>query len=235
MGASARPNTGNRATESKHATPIDAIQAAETIKGTIKDANGQPLPGVSVSIKGTSQGTQSDANGAFSIQANIGDVLIFSYLGYIKQEVHITGTGALSILLAEDHAQLQEVVVTALGVKRSEKSLTYANQVVGSAALNNVKNDNVMNSLNGRVAGVDISPSSSGVGGSVKVILRGSKSVAGTNGPLYVVDGIPITNTSNGSLWGSSRRPSCSWRAVNKDGASAPISCPAPRRRSRVV
>jgi TonB-linked SusC/RagA family outer membrane protein len=197
MGANAHPNTGSRVTESKHSTPMDAIQAAETIKGTVKDAKGEPLPGVSVSIKGTSQGTQTDANGAFSIPAKVGDVLVFSYLGYIKQEVPVKGTGALSISLAEDHAQLQEVVVTALGVKRSEKSLTYANQVVGGAELNNVKNDNVMNSLNGRVAGVDISPSSSGVGGSVKVILRGSKSIAGTNSPLYVIDGVPITNTSN--------------------------------------
>jgi TonB-linked SusC/RagA family outer membrane protein len=197
MGASARPNIGNRATESKHATPMDAIQAAETIKGAVKDAKGQPLPGVSVSIKGTSQGTQTDANGAFSISAKVGDVLVFSYLGYVKQEVPITGTGALSILLAEDHAQLQEVVVTALGVKRSEKSLTYANQVVGGAELNTVKNDNMMNSLNGKVAGVNISPSTSGVGGSVKVILRGSKSAAGTNQPLYVIDGVPITNSSN--------------------------------------
>jgi TonB-linked SusC/RagA family outer membrane protein len=199
MGANAHPNTGSRVTESKHSTPMDAIQAAETIKGTVKDAKGQPLPGVSVAIKGTSQGTQTDGNGAFSIQAKVGDVLVFSYLGYVKQEVPVTGTGALSILLAEDRAQLQEVVVTALGVKRSEKSLTYANQSVGGAALNTVKNDNVMNSLNGRVAGVDIQPSSSGVGGSVKVILRGSKNINinQTNQPLYVIDGVPITNSSN--------------------------------------
>jgi TonB-linked SusC/RagA family outer membrane protein len=194
MGATVRLKAGSRATESKHTTLNYAI---ETIKGIVKDAQGQPLPGVSILVKGTSHGTQSDPNGGFTIQANIGDVLVFSYLGYTRKEVPITSTAFLNILLVQDASQLQEVVVTALGVKRSEKSLVYANQVVGGAELNNIKNDNLMNSLNGKVAGVDISPSSSGVGGSVKVILRGNKSAVGTNQPLYVIDGVAITNASN--------------------------------------
>ena len=177
-------------------TPYN-IQESFTLKGVVHDATGQPLVGVSVSIKGTTTGVQTDINGKFSISANNGDVLVFTYIGYLKKEVTVTSEAELNIQLSDDSKGLNEVVVTALGVKRSEKSLTYANQVVGSAALNDVKNDNVMNSLNGRVAGVDISPSSSGVGGSVKVILRGSKSVAGTNSPLYVIDGVPVTNTSN--------------------------------------
>lgn len=196
MGANVPLKAGTRAANSKRIASIDAA-AIETIRGIVKDAKGQPLPGVSVVVKGTTNGTQTDANGSFTIRANIGDVLVFSFLGYKKQEATITGTATIDISLAEDHSQLQEVVVTALGVKKSEKSLVYANQVVGGADLNNVKSDNVMNSLNGRVAGVDISPSSSGVGGSVKVILRGSKSVSGTNSPLYVIDGVPITNVSN--------------------------------------
>lgn len=177
--------------------PVKAINAA-TIKvsGVVKDAAGQPIIGANVSVKGTQSGTQTNINGRFTVDANVGDVLVFSYIGYVKQEVTVSGP-ELSVVLATDPKQLTEVVVTALGVKRSEKSLVYANQVVGGSALNNVKNDNVMNSLNGRVAGVDISPSSSGVGGSVKVILRGSKSFAGTNQPLYVIDGVPITNGSN--------------------------------------
>ncbi len=176
---------------------VKAIKATETIKGTVKDAKGLALIGVSVSIKGTHSGTQTDVNGNFSIQANIGDVLVFTYIGYVKTEVPIANATPLNVILAADASQLNEVVVTALGVKRSEKSLVYANQVVGGAELNSVKNDNLMNSLNGKVAGMDISPSSSGVGGSVKVILRGSKNAFGTNQPLYVIDGVAITNSSN--------------------------------------
>ena len=166
------------------------------VKGTVKDTTGQPLVGVSVSIKGTTTGTQTDVNGGFTLSANTGDVLVFTYIGFVRKQVPVTG-GLISVTLSADAHSLNEVVVTALGVKRSDRSLAYANQVVGGEKLTAVKSDNLMNSLNGRVAGVDISPSSSGVGGSVKVILRGSKSFAGTNAPLYVIDGVPITNASN--------------------------------------
>lgn len=171
--------------------------AAISVKGIVKDATGEALVGVSVSIKGTTTGTQTDVNGAFSLNANPGDVLVFSYIGYVNREVTVTNSDPMTVVLASDPHSLQEVVVTALGVKRSEKSLVYANQVVSGGELNNVKTDNLMNSLNGKVAGVNISPSTSGVGGSVKVILRGNKSALGTNQPLYVIDGVAITNSSN--------------------------------------
>lgn len=167
------------------------------VKGTVRDETGAPLPGVSVAVKGTSRGTQTDANGAFTLDVSPGETLVFSAIGYITREVPVGSGTIYNVTLSTDSKSLNEVVVTALGVKKSEKSLVYANQVVGGEELNNVKNDNLMNSLNGKVAGVTISPSSSGVGGSVKVILRGSKSIAGTNQPLYVVDGVPITNVSN--------------------------------------
>src|SRR6202020_1785110 len=105
----------------------------------------------------------------------------------------------LAIELASNNKNLNEVVVTALGIKRSEKSLTYSTQQIGGAELTTAKTDNLMNSLNGKVAGVTISPSASGVGGSVKVILRGSRSASGNNQPLYVIDGIPISNNANGN------------------------------------
>ena len=144
------------------------VANAGPVSGTVKDETGAPVPGVSVSIKGTNTGTQTDVNGHFKINAGPGDVLVFTYVGYNSKEVTV-GPGAIyDVSLTPNGKNLNEVVVTALGVKRSEKSLTYANQVVNSDALNNVKNDNLINSLNGRVAGVDISPSSSGVGGSVK-------------------------------------------------------------------
>jgi len=167
------------------------------VHGKILDENGLPFPGVSVKIKGTNVGTVSDQNGDFSVNAPDNAVLVVSFLGYETQELAADGKTALTIKLVISNKSLSEVVVTALGVKRSEKSLVYANQLVGGSELNDVKSDNLMNSLNGKVAGVDISPSSSGVGGSVKVILRGSKSAAGTNQPLYVIDGMPMTNTSN--------------------------------------
>lgn len=174
-----------------------SVANAGPVSGTVKDEKGALVPGVSVSIKGTNNGTQTDGNGAFRINANPGDVLVFTYVGYQRKEVTVGNGTIFNVSLTPDSKNLNEVVVTALGVKRSEKSLTYANQVVGTDAFNTVKNDNLVNSLNGRVAGVTIAPSSSGVGGSSKVILRGSKSIAGNNAPLYVIDGVPITNSPN--------------------------------------
>ncbi|MDB5016002.1 MAG: SusC/RagA family TonB-linked outer membrane protein, partial [Mucilaginibacter sp.] len=199
MGANAHPNTGRgintRNTRSSYS--IQTAKTAEIIKGTIKDASGQPLIGVNVAVKGTKNGTQSDVNGGFSIQANVGDVLVFSYIGYTKTEVTITNTNPLNIVLSTDSKQLTEVVVTAFGIKRSEKSLAYSTQQVSGEELTAVKTDNLMDALNGKLAGVNIAPSASGVGGSVKVILRGNKSAGGNNQPLYIVDGIPISNGSN--------------------------------------
>jgi TonB-linked SusC/RagA family outer membrane protein len=174
-----------------------SVNLPAPVKGSVKDETGAPLPGVSVSIKGTTKGTQTDADGHFNLDAKPGDVLVFSYIGYLKKEVSVGSELVFAITLTSDSKNLNEVVVTALGIKKSEKSLTYANQVVDGSQLTAVKTDNLMNSLNGKVAGVDISPSTSGPGGSVKVILRGSKSATGTNQPLYVIDGVPMTNTSN--------------------------------------
>jgi len=187
------------ATGTKTGTSLNVPNAA-AIKGVVKDETGTPLAGVTVAIKGTNTGTQTDVNGAFTLNAKPGDVLMISYIGYVSKQVTVGNENYLTISIISDTKSLNEVVVTALGVKRSEKSLVYANQVVGGDKLNNVKGDNLMNSLNGRVAGVDISPSASGVGGSVKVILRGSKSALGGNQPLYVIDGVPITNASNANM-----------------------------------
>ncbi len=184
------------ATGTKTGTTLNVPNAA-AIRGVVKDETGAPLAGVTVAIKGTTTGTQTDVNGAFTLNAKPGDVLSISYIGYTSKQITLGSETFLTITITSDTKSLNEVVVTALGVKRSEKSLVYANQVVGGDQLTNVKSDNLMNALNGKVAGVDISPSSSGVGGSVKVILRGSKSITGTNQPLYVIDGVPITNTSN--------------------------------------
>lgn len=181
-----------------------AIPDQGAISGTVRDNSGAALPGVSVLIKGTTTGTQSDANGRFSLSAKPGDVLVFSYIGYTTQEVTVGASQNISVTLAASANELNQVVVTALGVKRSQKSLTYATQQIGGSELNDVKTDNLMNSLNGKVAGVDISPSASGVGGSVKVLLRGSRSFAASNQPLYVIDGVPMASPSNGGQPGDS-------------------------------
>lgn len=169
----------------------------DVIKGTVKDEKGITLPGVTVVIKGTKTGTQTNASGQYSIAAKAGDVLVFSFIGYQNKEVTVGTESTVDVSMGADSKNLETVVVTALGVKRSEKSLTYNTQQVSGDELSKVKSPNLMNSLNGKVAGLTISPSASGVGGSAKVILRGSRSVSGNNQPLYVIDGVPISNNGN--------------------------------------
>ena len=167
--------------------------------GTVKNEQGEILAGVTVQVKGTQKEVLTNDKGEFSIQANDGDVLVFTYVGYSAKEVTVGTKKDMTIVMSVGQSNLNEVVITALGIRRSEKSLTYATQQVDGEQLTTVKTDNLMNSLNGKVAGLTISPSASGVGGSVKVILRGSRSASGNNQPLYVIDGIPISNNANGN------------------------------------
>ena len=167
------------------------------IKGTVKDETGTTLPGVTITIKGAQGGTQTNTNGQYTIAAKAGDVLVFSFVGYQSKEVTVGTLATIDVTMNSDSQNLETVVVTALGVKRSERSLTYNTQQVSGAELSKVKSPNLMNSLNGKVAGLTVNPSASGVGGSAKVILRGSRSVSGNNQPLYVIDGIPISNNGN--------------------------------------
>lgn len=179
-----------------HAVSFHSVYQ-DVIKGTVKDEKGITLPGVTVVIKGTKTGTQTNASGQYSISAKAGDVLVFSFIGYQNKEVTVGTESTVDVSMGADSKNLETVVVTALGVKRSEKSLTYNTQQVSGDELSKVKSPNLMNSLNGKVAGLTISPSASGVGGSAKVILRGSRSVSGNNQPLYVIDGVPISNNGN--------------------------------------
>ncbi len=138
----------------------------------------------------------SDDKGVFRIAADPSATLEFTHIGYSPLDTAVSGTG-VSIVMRQSQGELTEVVVTALGIRRSQPSLTYATQQVAGDQLTNVKTDNLMNTLNGKVAGLTVSPSASGVGGSAKVILRGSRSANGNNQPLYVIDGIPISNANN--------------------------------------
>lgn len=169
-----------------------------SLKGVIRDAATRaPLPGVNVNVKGTSRGVSSDANGTFSISATSGAVLVFTYVGYDKQEVVVHDQQTLDISLKQSATGLNEVVVTALGIERKTRSLGYSTQQLNNAAINTVKDPsaNIMNTLSGKVAGVVITPAASGPGGAVRVVLRGNRSIAGNNNALIVVDGVPIDNT----------------------------------------
>lgn len=183
-------------------------QAPQTIiTGKVTASDGSPIAGVSVTVKGSKRGTSTNTSGVFSIEANKGDVLVFSYVGYATQETTVGDNTSLSITLAENSRQLNEVVVTALGVLRKSKDLTYATQKLTNADLTTVKDANFVNSLTGKVAGVTINRSASGLGGSARVVLRGNKST-NQNQPLYVIDGIPLANFSPaqpGDVWGQSQ------------------------------
>lgn len=170
------------------------------ITGVVKDTNGEPLIGVNVSVRGSSMGTITNMDGEFSLQAAKGDVVEFSYIGYTSSYQKIADAASLTVVMGEDAQALDEVVVTALGIKRSEKALSYNIQKVKSEDITGVKDANFVNSLNGKVAGVTINRSSAGAGGATRVIMRGAKSMVGNNNVLYVIDGMSIGNPSKGEV-----------------------------------
>lgn len=180
--------------------PVSQVQDnVISVSGVVKDTKGEALIGVSVLVKGTTNGTVTDLDGNFSLDVSSGDQLEFSYIGYASQTVTVTNAKPLNIVLKEDTQALDEVVVTALGIKRAEKALSYNVQQVKSDALTTVKDANFVNSLNGKIAGVNINRSATGVGGATRVVMRGAKSIEGDNNALYVVDGIPLFNTNMGN------------------------------------
>ncbi len=167
------------------------------VKGTVVNAKTKaPIPGATIKVLGTSNASSTDVKGAFQI--NVDDknrILNISTVGYENKTVKLgPGETTVTVSLEEQTQQLESVVVTALGISRAQKSLTYSTQQVSGDELNKVKSTNLANNLNGKVAGVNIASSSSGPGGSAKVILRGNKSASGNNQVLYVVDGVPINN-----------------------------------------
>jgi TonB-dependent SusC/RagA subfamily outer membrane receptor len=166
------------------------------IRGKVVDSKGETLPGVSVRVKGSSVGTTTDIQGSFVLNAPDNAVLVFSYIGYVSQEVAVNNRTNIEITLIEDAQMLGEVVVTALGIERSSKSLNYAAQTVKTADLNQAKEVNMINSLQGKVAGVTITKNATGPGSSSNVVLRGQRSIFGSNQPLYVIDGVPMDNGS---------------------------------------
>lgn len=186
-------------------TSKDEVVSNVVVKGTVHDASGQPLPGVSIRVKGTSTGTQSDMNGNYSINVPDNATLVFSFLGYETQEVPVAGKTTINITLAEATKNLNEVVVTALGIKKDEKKLGYSVTTVGGEDFNKAKETNVAASLEGRVAGLQVSGTSGGPGSSVRIQLRGVTSQSsGTGSPLFVINGVPMDNSQRGASgeWG---------------------------------
>ena len=168
------------------------------VSGIVIDENNEPLIGVNIKVEGSSEGAITDIDGNFNIMAPQGSTLSFTYVGYTPQTVKITDKNIYEIRLASDTKQLNEVVVTALGIKREQKALSYNVQQVKSDQLTTIKDANFVNSLSGKVAGVIINSSSSGVGGASKVVMRGTKSIEKSNNALYVIDGIPMYNFGGG-------------------------------------
>lgn len=183
--------------------------AKVTTTGQVVDAKGEPLIGVSILEVGTTNGTITDIDGNFTLSVNEGATLEISYIGY-KTQTLLVRAKLGQIVMKEDTEVLDEVVVTALGIKRSQKALSYNVQEVKGDALTAVKDANFMNSLAGKVAGVQISSGATGAGGAARVVMRGMKSLTKDNNALYVIDGVPVFNTGSsggegqyGSMGGS--------------------------------
>lgn len=174
---------------------------AKTVKGTVTDQTGQPVPGVSVFVKGTQVGTTTGLDGNFSLTVPaklLGGRLVFSSIGYTDVEVSIGDRRTFDVALQEANIELEGTVVTALGIRREQKALSYNVQEVKADAITTVKDANFVNALSGKVAGVTINASSSGVGGASKVVLRGNKSISQSSNALYVIDGVPMYNFGGG-------------------------------------
>lgn len=178
--------------------PQDNRPRSRTITGRVLDERQEPLIGASITVEGTDVGAITDIDGRFSIEASTGNVLRFTYLGYQPASVKVTEKAVYNIQLTGDVDVLSEVVVTALGIRREQKALSYNVQQVKSEQLLAVKDANFINSLGGKVAGVTINSSSAGVGGASKVVMRGVKSIEQSSNALYVIDGVPMYNFGGG-------------------------------------
>ncbi len=183
---------------------LESNQQSKKISGTVTDEAGLPLPGVTILIKGTTSGTVTDMDGKFSMNIpGSQSVFVFSFVGYTPQEISVGAQSNYNIVMKEEEHAIDEVVVTALGIVRSKKTLTYATQEVNVNELSTNKDINLGNALAGKIAGVNVTASSgaSGVSGDALVIIRGNRSITNGNQPLIVVDGIPYS-TGGGGLSG---------------------------------
>ncbi|UII22883.1 SusC/RagA family TonB-linked outer membrane protein [Fulvivirga ligni] len=180
---------------------IPGAWAQFQVSGKVTDPlENAPIPGVNIVVEGSSVGTTTDMQGNYSLQVpNENAVLVFSFIGYTTKEVTVGNQTTINIELSQDVTELGEVVVTALGIEREEGSLTYATQQIDAEELTTVKEQNLVNSLAGKTAGISITRTAGGVGSSSRVLLRGNKSINGPNEPLYVIDGVPMNSGDLGT------------------------------------
>ena len=183
---------------------VHSPQQTGACTGTVKDSNGESIIGATVIVKGTSNGTITGMDGEFTLNdVKLGDIIHISFVGY--QSVDITWDGKpINVVLKDDSQELDEVVVTALGIKRQSRALGYSTTQVGGEDFTLARDPNVGNALSGKVAGVSVAGNATGSGGSSRVVIRGNASLSGNNMPLYVVDGVPFDNSNQGSAgtWG---------------------------------
>ncbi|MCF8452220.1 MAG: SusC/RagA family TonB-linked outer membrane protein [Pedobacter sp.] len=173
------------------------------VKGQITDAQGETLPGVSIKIKGTNTGATTDIDGRFTISVpDNNSILVLTYIGYQTQEVTVGGRTTLNIKMEAANTALTEVVVTALGISREKKALAYSVTEVKGEEFTQARENNVANAFSGKIAGVNVTGMSTGPGGSSRVIIRGNGSLSGNNQPLYVINGMPMNNTSRENALG---------------------------------
>ena len=170
----------------------------KTISGTVSDKSGV-LPGVSVVIEGSNKGVETDFDGKYSIEANSGDVFVFRYLGYETAKITVGASNIINVTLVEGGEVLDEIVITAFGIKKSEKALGYSVQSIKGESMTEARESNITNAISGKIAGVQVTGTSGSVGASSRIVLRGNSSITGNNEPLYVVDGVPISNSSFGN------------------------------------
>lgn len=189
-----------------------------TVSGIVSDANGEVLIGASVVQKGTTNASMTGISGEYQLTVPSNATLVVTYVGFNPKEIQVGGRTKLDIIVSEDTKLLDEVVVTALGIKRDKKSLGYALQEIKGDQLTEARESNVANALTGKVAGLQVKQAATGPAGSSRIVLRGNNSIAGDNQPLVVVDGVPIDSSTGGTedFWGN--------RSVDKGSGMADIS-----------
>ena len=167
-----------------------------SVTGKVTDSDNLPLPAVSIKVSGSTQGTSTDSNGNFTISVPTNASLVFTYIGFASQTIAVQGRTTINVRLESDSKMLEGVVVTALGITKDQKVLSYATQQINTDAFAKAKELNVANSLSGRVAGLNITRTASGLGGTSRVVLRGDRSITGNNQALIVIDGVPMDNSN---------------------------------------
>jgi len=177
---------------------LQSVLAQKKVSGTVTSSeDGKGIPGATVLVKSTSNGVITDVDGKYSLNVKDGKILVFSFVGMKTQEIPIENKTIINVVLEPETKSLEGVVVTAMGISREKKSLGYSTQEVKTEDLTRTGNTNLSTAMQGRVAGVEIRPSSGMPGASSQIFIRGARSFSGNNAPLYVVDGMPIASNSD--------------------------------------